>query len=182
VNGERCLRFDGTDDYVTVPQLNTPGTVDVSEFTVAVEYTMTGHPDRSPGREDYRDIQQLVEHRFSGGNFEWFVETTAAETDPYGLQYAVEYPGATAVSDEEYAVGEERVVVGTYDGAQATVYVDGSRVDTAPHGDDVEMGKLRIGRDFESDIQHFEGCISELRLYYSAFGDAEVRTLTTAID
>jgi hypothetical protein len=184
VNGEACLQLDGVDDYVTVPQLNTPDTVDVSEFTVAVEYTVTGtaDPDPSPNTENYQDRQQLIEHTFDGSGIEWYLETRPFEASPYGLEYAVAYPNARVTSGEQYAVGESHVVVGSYDGERMELYVDGSPLASAGYTGDVEMGELRLGRDFESNIQHLDGCLSELRLYYSALDDDAVDTLTTAME
>jgi flagellin-like protein len=66
-----ALAFDGGDDHVTVDDLAATGTTNVTEFTVAAKYRITGGGD-SPNA-----VQQVAEHATprAGSNFEWFLET-----------------------------------------------------------------------------------------------------------
>lgn len=165
------LRFDGTRDYVTVSDLSAP--VDVEAFTVAVAYRQRGR-----GSDD---IAQLVEHTWSGN--EWFLETVAAGgVDPYEMAYAVEYPRAEIRSGDRYDFGTAHVAVGTYDGRSYELYMDGTRVASGAHARPVDMGDLRIGRDFESAIQYFDGDVYELRIYYRDLDADAVAALSTAMD
>lgn len=165
------LRFDGTDDYVKVEDISAPVAVD--EFTVAVAYRQRG-----PGSDT---ISQLVEHTWSGN--EWFLETRDDGSGDYRLEYAVGYPDAAGQlqSGYDYAHGERRVAVGTYDGSEFALYVDGTEVGRGSYSRPVDMGDMTLARDFERSIQYLEGDIYEVRLYYDAFDADEVDSITRAM-
>lgn len=164
--------FDG-DDYFTVDGISVPSG-GVSEFTIAVAFTQEG-----TGGGD--DVSQLVEHQFGGGN-EWFLETRYDDSSGlYRTEYAVEFPNEQTQSGYNYGLGERHVAVGTYDGAEYDLYVDGTRVGGGSHSDEVDTDEMRIGRDFESDIQYLDGEIYEIRLYYTAFDSEEVRVVSAAM-
>ena len=164
--------FDG-DDSFTVSDIGVSGT-EVDEFTVAVAYKQT-----DPGGGD--DVSQLVEHQYEEGSNEWFLENRYG-SDSYRTEFAVEFPDNQVASGYDYDLGERHVAVGTYDGSDYSLYVDGSRVGGGSHDDTVDTEEMRIGRDFESDIQYFNGEIYEVRLYYTAFGEAEVERITNAME
>lgn len=163
------LQFDGTDDHVFVPDITTE--TEVREFTIATKIRLTG----STG-----SVQQFVEHRY--GSSEWFLET-ANTRPPFAASYAVQYPSEVVESGQTLTVGETYVLIGTYDSEtdEYTLYIDGTSVASDTFDRPVEMGELRIGRDFESASQYFEGRMYEFRLYYTAFSDSEVATLTSAM-
>jgi flagellin-like protein len=166
------LRFDGDDDQVSVQDISAPK--DTSEFTVAVTYRQTGNDD---------DINQLVEHQFASGGNEWFLETTDSGTGQYGMDFAAEYPNNVISSNNSYALGDRHVVVGTYDGGTDTyrLYIDGAPVATGSHNRAVNMGDMRIGRDFESTNQYLDGDVCEARLYYTALDGDEVAVISDAM-
>lgn len=171
------LRFDGNDDYVNVTGITTDEADNVSEFTIAVKYTQTGSSNR---------VNQLVEHQFSDGSREWFLETSDSVPEPYdvgqySIDYAVQYNSEVAVSTA-VSPGESHVVVGTYDGNDYQLYVDGENKGGGSHSQPTEMGTLRIGRDWEQTNQYFDGEISEIRLYYYEFNQEEVKLLTDVMD
>lgn len=165
------LRFDGTDDHVLVDDISAPG--DVDAFTVAVAYRQQG--DGS--------VSQLVEHTWGGGD-EWFIETTDSGPGTYEIDYAVNYPGEVVSSGTSYDVGDRHVVVGTYDSdtGRYELYVDGSLKQSDAYSTTVNMGDMRLGRDFESASQYFDGTLCEVRLYYSAFDGSEVDRITAAME
>ena len=165
------LRFDGADDSVSVTDIITPG-VDVSEFTVAVAYRQRG----SSGR-----VNQLVEH-YDGG-VEWFLENPGAAGSAYTTDFAVNYPSHVLNSGEQYTTGTRHVAVGTYDGSTYELYVDGELKGRKTDFDgDVVMGDLVIGADAPgATYQHFDGDIYEIRLYYAAFDEEGVATVSTAM-
>jgi hypothetical protein len=166
------LRFDGDDDQVSIQDISSP--TDTSEFTVAMTYRQTGNDDA---------INQLVEHQFASSGNEWFLETTDSGTNQYRMDFAVEYPNNIISSTDSQALGDRQVVVGTYDGGTDTyrLYIDGTLVATGSHARAVNMGDMRIGRDFESSIQYLEGDVCEARLYYTALDGDEVAVITDAM-
>jgi hypothetical protein len=170
------LRFDGSGDYVNVPDITTAGTNNVEEFTIAVTYEQTGNAG---------DVNQLVEHQFGGGE-EWFIETSPASitesySNGYSVDYAVEYSDHVA-SSTAVSQNTRHTVVGTYDGSDYSLYVDGQQVDSGSHSQAVGMGDMRIGRDYEDESQYLNGEICEMRLYYAAFDSSEVELITNAMD
>lgn len=171
LSGDGGLQFDGESDYVTVENISAPA--DVDEFTIAVAYKQQG-----AGSDD---INQLVEHEWSGN--EWFLETRDGGSDPYRLKYAVGYPDSSGQiqTDDAYDYGTRNVAVGTYDGNDFELYVNGTSVADGSFDRAVNMGDMRIGRDFESGIQYFEGEIYEVRLYYTAFDGEQVEVITEAM-
>jgi len=165
------IRFDGSTEYAEVTDLSAP--VDVDEFTIAVAYNQ-----RDGGTDG--EVSQLVEHRFSGN--EWYLENQYdSDQDTHQVDYAVEHPNEIISSGNEYEMRERNVAVGTYDGDNYDLFVDGESVAADTHSRQVGMGDMRIGKDFESDIQYFDGDIYEIRLYYTAFEDAEVQRITDAM-
>lgn len=56
--------------------------------------------------------------------------------------------------------------------------MDGTQVASGSHSRVVDMGDMRMGRDFESSIQYLDGVVCEVRLYYSAFDSDEVQRLS----
>jgi len=165
------LQFDGNDDYATVSDLGVDA-VSVDEFTVAVAYRQAG----STGR-----VNQLVEHYF-GGN-EWYLETDAGSGSSSVVDYAVNYPTDVVTTREEYDTGDTHVAVGTYDGSEYELFVDGEAVGSGTYEDDVEMGDMVVAADAPAgSSQRLDGSIYEIRLYYTAFDDDSVRTITDVMD
>ncbi|MFC7074019.1 LamG domain-containing protein [Halovenus rubra] len=162
------LQFDGVNDRVDITDISAP--VNVSEFTVVVKYTQTGKKG---------SINQLIEHQFSGGN-EWFFETSPSNNGGYTIDYAVEFPDEVVASGA-VSTNTTHVVVGTFDGNSYDLYVDGNRIASGSHSASVGMGDLRLGRDFESSSQYFDGALCELRLYYTAFDSNQIEQITTVL-
>jgi flagellin-like protein len=169
---EDGLRFDGSPDHVFIEDISAP--VDVDEFTIVVAYKQTG---------DQGSVNQLIEHQYGSGE-EWFLETSHASgesyTNSYSVDFAVEYSNSVVASDQ-VSMNTRHVVAGTYDGSQYELYVDGTLFKSGTHSEAVEMGDMRIARDFESSSQYFDGEIYEVRLYYQAFGSDEIKRITLAM-
>ena len=170
--GGGCLDFDGANDSVEVQDISAPVAVD--EFTIAVTYRQSARGTDAIG--------QLIEHTWSGN--EWFLETEVNGSGGYRLMYAVGFPDAAGQvqTGDDFAFGERHVAVGTYDGQDFELYVDGSLAASGSYSRSVDMGDMTLARDFESDIQYLDGDICEVRLYYTAFDAARIRTITDAMD
>lgn len=162
------LRFDGSSDWVEIPDITTQGVSDVPAFTVATSVRIE---DWSGG------VQQFVEHYRSNDN-EWFLEASDAGGEPQ-VDFAVNYPD-DQVNSGTIETGERYVVVGTYDGSTYRLYIDGQQVASGQYPQDVAMGTLVVGADAPNGgSQYLDGTMYELRLYYTAFTNDEVETLTT---
>ena len=179
----RSLAFDGAGDYVAVDDFDTP--VDsVDQFTVAVTYRT----------DDGSQKQELLEHKSADDN--WLVELkpcsnaqvpsgTCSAGDDYSPVFSVDKAGGN--QDEQIfgtgtQAGTRQVLVGTFDGSEHTLYVDGEKASTGDYSGEISMGDLTIGKDVEFDGDYLDGEVDEIRLYYTAFDDEEVRVLTTAME
>lgn len=170
------LTFDGNDDSVSVPDLQAPGG-SVSEYTIAIRYRQRGGGD----------AQELVEH--NDGTDNWLVTLWDADGDNHSVRFLANKAGGSGCgagncieTADTVSEGEQHVVVGTLDENELALYVDGNKIGTESSPGDIGMGDLRIGEDSELGSQHFSGEIYEIRLYYTAFDDKEVETITAAME
>jgi flagellin-like protein len=169
---ESSLDFDGQDDSVSVSGLDADR--QVSELTVAVAY-----------RPDTDEHQELVEHVDKQEGTNLVLELKGGSTDTYEVAYTVDKAGGSQSGEifaGEYAAGDRHVVVGTYNGSAYDLYVDGTRADTGTDPPaNISLGDLTIANDAEGLDQHFDGEIYEIRLYYTAFDEEEVKVITRAM-
>jgi FlaG/FlaF family flagellin (archaellin) len=168
------LRFDGDDDYVDVTDISAP--VDVSEFTVAVAY----RPETGNKK------QELVEHIDTDGS-NWVLELKPKNADEYELAYSVDKAGGTQSGQFRvgpYQTDDRRVAVGTFDGSEYELYVDGNKKgsNSFDAGQSVSMGDMTFAKDAERDGDFLNGEIYELRLYYTAFDEEGVQRITSVMD
>lgn len=164
-----ALEFDGTNDrHVQMDDLNTEGTGDVEAFTVAATFRV----------DSTGDIQQLVEH--NAGGEEWHVETTGDGN----VRFAVDYAAGETVetTSDPLTPGETYVVVGTYDGSEFDLYLEGTHVGGGSYAADVDMDDMRLGQDDSGASQELDGRLYEFRLYYTALDEHQVEMLTRVMD
>ena len=171
-----AYEFDGENDYFKLEGLNTPVS-EVSEFTIAVAYkTNTG-----------TEKQELVEHIRNEDN--WGMELkTGSNGGTYEPVFFVDDASGSQTGQifaDPQPKNERQVLVGTHDGnsGESELYVDGARVeDDRTFRSNTTMGDFYIGRDAESSRDYLDGEIYEIRLYYTAFDNQEVRTITNAME
>lgn len=179
---DRGLAFDGSGDYVEITDISAP--VDVDEFTVAVAY-----------RVDEVKKQELVEHK--SGDDNWLLELKPCDSgqvpgsvctggDAYTPVYNVDSSGGSQsgqIFGGRLEPGSWHVLVGTFDGTEYTLYVDGEEVSTETYPGEISMGDMNVGADIEPSMtDYFDGEMSELRLYYAAFDSADVARLTDVME
>lgn len=174
--------FTGSDHFA-VQNLTTP-VDEVSEFTIAVAYeTDTGD-----------EKQELTEH--ISGSDNWGIEIkqcgpnwdacTPSDSNKYNPNFFADEAGGSQ-SGEIFGgtqdTGQRQVIVGTYNGSSTEIYVDGNSKGTNSFSSEISMGDFYIGTDAENpgNRDHLDGRIYEVRLYYKAFSDEQVRTLTDAM-
>lgn len=171
------LKFDGDDD-VTVSDINAPeGTNnEVQEFTIAVSY----RPETSSNQ------RELIEHIDGGKN--WFITTRWSkyntDTDEYKPEFKAGPGGACSncIAGGVHKADEQHVVVGTYDGTESNMYVDGTLEGTKTgFQEPISMGTMKIGQDAEGNYQHYKGKIYEIRLYYHVLDQDEIQAITKAM-
>lgn len=177
--GSSSLTLDGSDDYVKVRDISSE--VAVSEFTVAVVYKTN----------DATKKQELIEHK--SGDDNWLLELKpcthgevdkCSDRDKYVPVYTVDKAGGTQdgqVFGGSTTAGTKQTLVGTYDGSEYTLYVDGEQVSSDTYTGEISMGDMNIARDIEFNGDHLDGTIYEIRLYYTAFDGSEVEVITDAM-
>lgn len=111
------------------------------------------------------------------------------EVDPTGHPQVVVNLGGTGsavsgswcVSPESISIGVWHHIVGTYDGVNQSIYVDGTRMNTfaKPGTIQASSAPLWIGaHDLDWDRNPFSGAIDDLRIYNNALSESEVRSLS----
>jgi hypothetical protein len=179
-DGWRSNSYEFTgNDYFEVLDLNTPVN-EVSEFTFAVAY------ETSTGTKK----QELAEH--ISGDDNWGVEIKTCGPDcpvnteeTYSPNFFVDEAGGSQTGQifgGTQQTGQPKVIVGTYDGSATKMYVDGELKSTGEFSSEISMGDFFIGADAENQgNDRLEGRIYEIRLYYTAFDETEVRRITTVM-
>lgn len=176
------LQFDGVDDYVTVSDISVADVSQVSEFTIAVAY-----------ETDDSAKQELIEHK--SGDDNWMLElkpcdhsqvgSVCSGGDRYTPVFSVDEAGGSQ-AHQIFAggldPGESHVVVGTFDGSEHALYLDGTfKTKSGEFQSEISMGEVTIGKDNEGNFDYFNGSISEIRLYYTAFDADQVTSITRAM-
>jgi flagellin-like protein len=181
---ETALRFDGQTDAARTNGVQLEEEDQVDEFTIAVKFNSRG----STG-----GVQQIVEHSTENEpvqDWAWYFETdggNAGGPDEFAVDYEVHWPSATVATTDPLKRGNTHVLVGTYDGEELDLYVNGSAQVTGKElsssltADPAQMGDLWVGADIDCRCQHFDGDMYEVRLYYTALDDDEVEQVSTAM-
>lgn len=167
-----ALAFDENDGYVEVDNLRVENVSGIEGFTIAVKYMIEG---------DTGQIQQLIEHTDTDTGLEWFVETADKNYFPYQTEFSAPFPHKHLYTDDSNYAGEVHITIGTYDGVTATLYHDGKFVGSKKEEEDVGLGDVKIGRDFEANIQYLNGRIYQIRLYYTVLNREEAKIVTKAM-
>jgi flagellin-like protein len=164
------LDFDGDDDYVKVRNIDSE--VAVSEFTIAVAFEADTGATK----------QELVEHK--SGDDNWLLELKPETQDEYNPVYSVDSAGGYQdgqIFGGPQPTDERQVLVGTFDGNEYELYVDGAQKNNDTYSGDISMGDMNIAKDVEFNGDYFDGDIYEIRLYYEAFEQQEVEVVTNAM-
>lgn len=183
-DGWRASSYDfAGNQYFELNDLNTP-VDEVSEFTIAVAYRTDSGTEK----------QELVEHK--SGTDNWGVEIKECgpnwpscdqnTPDTYNPNFFADESGGSQTGQifgGTQQTGQSKVIVGTYDGSSTKMYVDGDRTSKGAFSSEINMGKFYIGADAEGGHgDRLDGRIYEIRLYYTAFDEGEVKRITRVMD
>ena len=156
------LSFDGVDDYVEIPNsasLNITG----NEISCAA-WVYIG--DQS------NDIGIIAKGPSS--NQESYMLGIQNDEKPRMRVYTDSY--AQAVASDPLSQNEWHHLVGTYDGAQIKIYVDGALANSVPKNGSIisSLDPAVIGRRVLSDSRFYNGRIDDVRIYNRALYPEEV--------
>jgi hypothetical protein len=165
------MRFDGVDDCVSIADV---GQLGAPQLTIAIWANETG-----PLRARESQVSKRVD---IGPNVEnsWQLETTAtpnqqAFTSSHGGAGNDQITANAAINADIW-----QHLVGTYDGFNERLYVDGMLVTAAGNSSPLafDTNPALIGCDDNSgNSEHFQGTLDELRIYNRALSQAEVQAL-----
>lgn len=171
---KRALRFDGVDDYVSLPSAAYSIFDPANPFSVSVwvkpNSLFIGYPARVI---EVGDIGNTVTFRlfFDGVNNEWQCAVSN------GTQtFAVETGYGTAVASRF------QHVVTTWDGSRISIYLDGDLISTSGTTSlsSVTPNSGIIGGQYNNETaDSFHGSMDEMRIYSRALTEAEVNILYT---
>ena len=162
-----ALAFDGTDDYVEVPDISTPPLL-----TFACWFKKTGSGNGGVPRI-----------HSSGGN-PWALEFGVGNShQPNQLQFYLAFTDGSAAGWMAFFEPEEDVWYHTaisYDGTSVRTYVDGEEVYASKDwaGKEINQHISRIGGHAPGG-DCFEGIIDEVALLDSALSEADIKSLMT---
>jgi hypothetical protein len=179
IGASMAYEFDGTDDYVEVPDSSSLEMADENAVTVST-WVYKGTPQA--GQQwvaMFQHSDRSYNLQFNNGNEPEFTIYDSGWTDA----------GGDAIGSEEWVH-----VVGTFDGDRIRVYENGQQVDDAClAGEAGNSGNCKgggqmssasspagIAENIDEDGRHLEGRLDELRLYNRALSADEVERLHDA--
>ena len=160
----KALRFDGN-DYVHVESLSPIQNKSIKEFTFGVWAKYL---------RDTGDIQQIFEGHTKTGEIYMegdFPSLNFVIFDDDGNSHKV----STTLAKDFY---DWYFIVGTYDGYTQKLFIDGELVaSTSWSGTLTITTGITLGKDYENDIQYFDGLISSVFMYSRALREWEIKLL-----
>ena len=169
VNGKinTALSFDGIDDYVTVPNANNLNPTTELSLSAWVKWAIdpiTGNPWAQIINKN-GDQQFQIQHNNNNTGFELAIKTNT------GRKYII---GVVSPQQNIW-----HFVVGTYDGQEMRLYVDGILDVSANWTGNIvsSTSSLELGRRSVNNDRHFNGTIDEVRIWGRAITDIEVQAL-----
>lgn len=163
--GEACLKFDGTDDYVDMGVLPLSGSLTVSCWMKASEFT--GGEQQIVGNYNGGQSSQHYQLRLLDDTVEWVIDDGSTGT----------FANVSAVT-----TGSWYHVVGVFrsDISSMRAYVDGAKnLDRSYSGSipDFQTASTRLGTRSDENNWNFHGSIDDVRIYDRALSTPEVKAL-----
>ncbi len=171
-NGE--LSFDGTDDYVSVPDSTS---LDITnEITISVWVYMTQYSTNWPKLVikpyDTADTDPWELFDLDLGHFGTYPRFILTDGIPGGNDITV--------SNSNYALtlGQWHNIVGTYDGTTSSLYVDGELIASGSGVINIGTNDMPLNIGGRMGIHGFKGLIDEVRIYNRAITLPEIESLS----
>lgn len=163
--------FNGTSDYIMGSGLNPLQGVSSTGFSFSVWINLATLVS------DYQDVFEAMIQATDGEAVDG-LELFLHGTEGVGFAIAETRQIGHVVNSSLPASGQWTHVAGTYDGHIQRLFMNGVAVDSVSwDGSITLLSGLSIGRDYESDIQYFNGSIDDARIYRRALTAEEVFAL-----
>jgi len=175
VFGTNSFNFDGEDDYLDIGNnLISPGS--------SVTYSAWVKPTSQSANNGAGVITEMFDPSESNVQFEIWITSNGVGAGSSPSWTAGIYDGSWhyAISNQDIESGEWQHVVGTYDGQEIKLYVNGELKDSTsftgglPAPD--EPYRIGMRHDTNDDI-YFDGKIDEPRIYNRSLSQSEVEDL-----
>lgn len=169
----KALLFNGRDSYVYVPTLEPLSTYPAKSISFSVWIYSYGTPQGN-FQYDWQKIQQVFEGHTS--TWEIFAEGIIPG---YFLFLITDGSGNRRITSTTLEANKWYFIVGTYDGYSQKLYVNGElKSELDWQGDfQITSGAITIGKDFEGNIQYFNGIIDNFKLFSTALNSFEINFL-----
>jgi hypothetical protein len=154
-----ALQFDGVNDYIDCGNpsaLNIQDKITLACWIKVASFTRAGQAILAKGDNSYRlsrsNVGNFIQMSLSGTSVGWF-------------------DGATEVTDNEW-----HHIAGTYDGSNATLYVDGVADTSVPATGKISTSSynLFIGENSQQRGRYFKGLMDDVWIYARALSESEV--------
>ncbi len=154
-----ALQFDGVNDYIDCGNptaLNIQDKITLACWIKLASFTRNWQAILAKGDNSYRLT------RSSAGNSVYF---------GLGGTSVGGFDGATEVANNEW-----HHIAGVYDGANATLYIDGTADTAVPSTGKISTNSynLFIGENSQARARYFKGLMDDVRIYSCALTEAEV--------
>lgn len=168
---DNALNFDGSADYISVPDSEAIGGNTQSGFSVSIWLKSDIVLSTTGGG------RRVLEK----GDCYFFLQGNGTSTGSGGMNFLVKRSDSNYTADIGVALnsGQWYHLVGTFDGSDIKVYLDGVLKDTTSVGGDIDDDNLplRIGSDDGGAF--FDGLVDDVRIYDRALNVTEVQTIYT---
>ncbi len=163
------ISFDGTDDYIDMGDAVEPSNITVSAWVKPDVTTLN---------------KRIVSKWGASGSRQYLLAVDNTSSNKF--TFSVSSDGATAneICDttSTYTAGQWYFLVGTYDGSDCKIYVNGtdvSSIASSTSGNIYSSGtyNLRIGAEADDGSNPFDGSIDEVRIYNRALSSSEIGSL-----
>jgi hypothetical protein len=163
----KCLRFDGSDDYV---DLGDPAGLQPTNISVGAWFKTTSTSGMMMVRKRLYGYGLQM-----GDNADAGVNPGAGKVSFWIVNSTPTYYAAS--SSQAYNDGKWHYAEGTYDGSNVRLYIDGKIVATTAAGTmHYTADAVTIGRDAGSASKYFSGTMDDVRIYNFARTAAQVAT------
>lgn len=162
-----ALDFNGSNGFIHIPHDNSLNPTDKITLLAWLKWDI----DPSLGNSyasiinKFADNHYRLQHNNANENFEFAIRTT-----PNGDRWV----DSTTIPQKD----KWYLLVGTYDGADLKIYVNGNLENTASHGGDLvtSISDLNIGRRTAND-RFFNGIIDEVAIFDRALSESEIENI-----
>jgi prepilin-type N-terminal cleavage/methylation domain-containing protein len=164
-----CLQFDGVDDYINVSDSS-------DRFNLSNNLTVSAWV-RPASAGSSSGLEILSKYASASGPYisyglEWY------DTNKFSFSLGGTDNTFTTLYSATQTINNWYFVVGTYDGANATIYINGVLSNSAPFIKSLKYVNgqpLTIGTWYGGGANYFNGSIDEVRIYNAALTASVIR-------